>query len=243
MYYRKEMIATHNESDSGKRLKVSGMLRCMQQTSNEQLGEMGQSNEGLGSHNMVFMLAKTNVKIHRAPTSGERISVGTSAPGPKGVKFLREFVIDTPGGERLVSCLTIWVLVDTQNHKILRPNVYPYAYIWDEPTLEGVVDDIVIPRQTPPGAQVLTSRREIYYSHIDINNHVNNSMYADFACDALPYDLLASRGISQMAINFQKEARHSDVIDICTVRLGDGEYKITGTNAGAPCFEAYAALG
>ena len=243
MYYRKEMIATHHESGPDNLLKLSGMLRYMQHTSGEQLRSIGQSGERLVGRNMAFLLTKSNIKVHRNPVCGEKITVGTAATEPKGVKFVREFVIETPEGERLVSSYSLWVLADIENHKILRPNMYPYTYVWDQPILEGVVGDIAIPKQIPSEAQSWTMQRGIHYSHIDNNNHVNNSMYADFVCDALPYDILISRGISTLAINFQKEARHGDVLDIQTARLDGNSYKVTGRNGEAPCFEAYAQLG
>ena len=242
MYYRKEMIATNYESGAKNLLRPSGMLRYMQQTSGEQLSDLGQSGQRLYSEGMVFLLSKINMRVHRNPVCGERLSVGTAATPPKGVRFVREFVIDSLDGGRLVSCYTFWVLVDTQNHKILRPSAYPYTFPWEEPGLEGVVGDIAIPSDLPVDAQISRMERRIHYSYIDTNAHVNNSVYADFVCDALPYDLLAAQGVACMAISFQREARHGDVLEIQTAELGGGAYRVAGTNGGAPCFEAYVEL-
>jgi len=242
MFYRKKTVATSYESDANNLLRLSGMLRHMQQTSGEQLSSIGQSNEWLAGHDMAFLLTKSNTKVHRNPVCGEKIVIGTAATPPKGVKFVREFIIETPQGERLVSSYSLWVLVDIKNHKILRPSMYPHTWEWENPTLEEAPGDIAIPKQTLPGAQSWAMQRTAHYSYIDVNKHVNNSVYADFICDALPYDLLTSRGISTMAINFQKEAKHGDTLTIQTFELEESAYKIVGVNGEAPCFEAYVRL-
>jgi len=242
MYYRNELVVSNYESDAKNLLRPSGMLRYMQQTSAMQLVERGQSGQELYEKGMAFLLTKVNMKVHRGPTCAEKISIGTAATPPKGVRFIREFIIDCAQGQRLVSCLSLWVLVDVQNHKILRPDAYPYTLGWEEPSLDETVGDIAIPAKFSPDAQTWHTRREIYYSHIDTNAHVNNSVYADFVCDALPHDLL-SRGLTCLTINYRKEAKRGDTLEIETGACGENSYRVVGTNAGAPCFEAYLELG
>ena len=243
MYYRKEMTATYYDCDVNNLLKPAAMMRYMQQTSSEQLSVLGQSVEHLYERGMVFLLSGSNIAVHRAPVCGERISVGTAATGTKGVRFFREFTVDTLEGERLVSCLSVWALVDTQCHKILRPNTYPHAIEWQEPGVDEQLYASLIPKEIPQDAQPRVVEQEIYYSHLDINSHVNNSMYADFACDALPFEELTKQGIGLLALSFQREARHGDVLKIERALISPGRYKVTGTNGAQPCFEAYVCMG
>ncbi|MCL2579527.1 MAG: thioesterase [Oscillospiraceae bacterium] len=243
MYFRKEMKAAYYNSDQNNNLKLSAIMGYMQQTSSEQLASVGQSVERMLSDGMVFILAKTNMKIYRAPACGEVISIGTAATPTIGPRFIREFVVDNSDGERLISCYTSWVLTDIDNHKILRPNAYPYPFRFEEPALEEEVGDIEIPKDPLDRLVVRTMDRDVWYSFLDNNAHVNNSVYADFALDALPYQEFSARGLAVFALNFQKEAKYGDKIEIAAIRLGDGEYKIVGTNAGNPCFEAYVKLG
>ena len=243
MYYRKEMTAAHYDSDVSDLLKVSAMIRYMQETSGEQLDGLGQTARELREQGLVFILSKTSIKVHRNPVCGERLSIGTAAIPPKGVRFVREYVIDSMEGERLVSCYTFWVLVDAENHKILRPASYPYTIPWEEPSLTGVLSEGDIPKDLPQETPVWSVERRMRYSHLDRNWHVNNSMYADFVCDALPFDELTARGVSTMALSFQKEAKQGDLLSIQSALAGPLAYKITGKNGEDVCFEAYVELG
>lgn len=243
MYYRKEMAVTYYESDVSNQLKLSGALRYMQQTSSEQLASLDQSPEALYEEGMVFLLTKSNLKIHRMPLCSEKISVGTAAVAIKGPRFIREFVIDSQKGERLISGYSLWVLTDIQNHKIMRPSAYPHQFPWQEPALEDV-GDIPIPKtsQIPPGITEEKYTQSVCYSHLDINAHVNNCIYGDFVCDALPYRELVEKGLDTVAINFQKEAKWGAKLEISRVKLSDFTYKIWGNDGDTPCFEAYVVL-
>lgn len=242
MKYRKELTAAYADSDVSNLLKLSAILRYMQQTSSEHLISLEQSVEHLREKNIAFLFSKCNIKIHRNPVCSERLIIETAANFPVGARFIREYVIKNPEGERLVSCHSLWVLVDTVNHKILRPNAYPYTLPWSESSLKGILDDVTIPKDLPQNAQVRTMDQKILYSHLDFNSHANNSAYIDFVCDSLPYDEFVSRGISTLALSFQKEAKYGDIIKIQTMQLAPCAYKITGTNAETPCFEAYVEL-
>lgn len=214
----------------------------MQQTSSEQLAALNQSPEHLYQLGMVFLLVKTNWKIERMPFCSEEISIGTAAVGTKGPRFIREFVIDSAQGERLISAYSLWVLTDTHNHRILRPNAYPYSIAFQEPQLAEVVGDIPIPKDPSPIAERLSYELEIRYSHLDVNRHVNNCIYGDFLCDALPYEVVAAGSIKRLALCFQQEARQGDLLQMSARPLSPLSWKVTGTHARGTCFEALVEL-
>ena len=77
------------------------------------------------------------------------------------------------------------------------------------------------------------------YSDTDINGHVNNIRYADFACDTLDMDRLEQdRFLSQMQIGYLAECRPGDLLTLETGEQEDGVY-VRGTDQeGKPRFEA-----
>ncbi len=242
MYYRQNRTVAYSQCDVNNQLKLSGALQYMQQTSSEQLAALNQSPEHLYQLGMVFLLVKTNWKIERMPFCSEEISIGTAAVGTKGPRFIREFVIDSAQGERLISAYSLWVLTDTHNHRILRPNAYPYSIAFQEPQLAEVVGDIPIPKDPSPIAERLSYELEIRYSHLDVNRHVNNCIYGDFLCDALPYEVVAAGSIKRLALCFQQEARQGDLLQMSARPLSPLSWKVTGTHARETCFEALVEL-
>ena len=60
--------------------------------------------------------------------------------------------------------------------------------------------------------------RQVKYSDLDSNSHVNNAVYADIVCDTLPLDWLVEREIKKFGIMYQKEALAGQVIELDTAQ-------------------------
>lgn len=240
MYHRIPAKANYYDCDQSNLLKISAAMKYMQQCSSEHLEHLGFSTEKLYAEHMVFLLSKMSVKIHRMPVCNERLVVGTAAITPRGVRFIREFILETPEGERLISALSLWVLVNPESRKIYRPASFPYPITFQEPGLDGLIDDIPLPRKVERGG----TRMElpVRYSHLDVNRHINNTCYADFICDILPFEELTAKGIDLFAVSFQNEARYGALLDIARADLSHGEYYISGLHDGSACFEGLVRL-
>ena len=244
MLYTAKIKAFYHDCDVQGHLKLSAAMRYMQQISGDHLESLGFSAEKLLSENMVFMLSRTCIKFHRIPLATELMMLSTAPTAVKGVRFVREFAIDSTHGERLISATTLWVLIDPASRKILRPSSFPYGLPLHPSFASGDTEDIVIPKLTLEPTQ--RSNIDIRYSHLDINNHVSNSLYADFICDILPYEHLLERGIDSFAINFQNEVKLAQtlLIERSDIDTRAGEYYMRGKSSeNSQCFEAFIKLG
>lgn len=240
MVYTTRVRVNYYDCDTENRLKISAAMKYMQQTSSEQLEALGCSVEKLYEEGMVFLLSKMCIRIHRMPVCSEELIVGTSPVTPRGARFVREFTIETLQSERLISAMSLWLLVHPESRKIIRPKSFPYTLDFQPSNLTEVIDDIPFPKGEGESEKVLSI--PVRYSQMDVNRHVNNTVYADFVCDALPYDELTGRGLETLVIGFQNEARYGDMVDISRSFCGEGEYHLTGLHGGRPCFEALAML-
>jgi acyl-ACP thioesterase len=237
MVYTGKAKALYHDCDVNNRLKISAAMRYMQQISSEQMEVWGIPAEKLLRENMVFVLSQAFLKIQRMPKVSEQLMLGTAPTAVKGARFVREFAIDSGQGERL------WILIDTESRRILRPASFPYEMQLASSFVSGQIEDIAMPKPgLPSPKQVETREVDICYSHLDCNHHVNNSMYADFVCDMLPYDELITRGIDTLAISFQHEARLGDRLAIQRSGVAAGEYYMSGKCGETACFEALVRL-
>lgn len=241
MYFTKKMSANYYDCGADNRLKISAAMRYMQQTSSEHLESIDLSPVRLFNEHMVFLLTKMCVKVHRMPSVAEPLVVGTVATEIRGSRFAREFVVESPSGERLISSLSLWILVDPETRKIMRPSSFPYALPFQASLVEGVIGDMRFPK-LPESSSHYKNTIEIRYSHIDTNAHVNNSVYADFICDMLPNSKLLESGLDTLVIGFNSEAKHGDLVDMTADALTDKEYYINGRHGGVLCFESLAIL-
>ncbi|MDL2232537.1 hypothetical protein LJC63_03030 [Ruminococcaceae bacterium OttesenSCG-928-L11] len=242
MFFKKEMTATDYDCDCMNRLRISAAMRYMQQTSSEHLDSLGLPYEKLYQEKMVFLLSQGYIKVYEMPVAGQKIVVGTAAVATKGARFVREFTIEDRLGNRLLSSLTMWLLVDPFSRRILRPSSFPYALDFEESLVSNEIEDVAFPRLLE-GRNRTEWEVPIRYSHIDCNNHVNNSIYADFVCDMLPLDKLTQKGLDTLVISYHQEAKYGNTIHMAATAMSDSEYYIVGNREDAQmCFEALAIL-
>ena len=128
-----------------------------------------------------WMLARIWYRIDRPLCFGEELTVRTWHRGGTGAMMYRDFdllVDGSPVGE----AVSVWVLADLDTHRLCRlADVAEVAH-----TDGGARNKAVsLTKLHLPGELELAELRRMHYSDTDINGHINNIHYADFACDAL----------------------------------------------------------
>ena len=175
-----------------------------------------------------WMLARIWYRIDRPLCFGEELTVRTWHRGGTGAMMYRDFdllVDGSPVGE----AVSVWVLADLDTHRLCRlADVAEVAH-----TDGGARNKAVsLTKLHLPGELELAELRRMHYSDTDLNGHVNNTRYADFACDALRLEELpAQRYVSAMQIGYIAECRAGEEIQLWTARQGEQSF-VHGTDQG-----------
>ena len=108
-------------------------------------------------------------------------------------------------GEPVGQAVSAWVLADLESHRLLRLSAISALDGTDGGSLckEKTLSKIKL-----PPIMEESERRKMRYSDTDINGHVNNTHYADFACDTLELER-RERGVfvSSMQLGYTAECR------------------------------------
>lgn len=121
------------ECDPKDRMRLSWIMRLQQEAGEKQLLELGIGHQKLWEEGMVFLLSKMAVQILQTPRYLQEIVVETCPLPVKGAAFQRETVMtDRTTGQKLVQIYTSWMMVNTNDWKILRPAAFPYPLIRGE---------------------------------------------------------------------------------------------------------------
>lgn len=171
--------------------------------------------EGYGAF---WMLARIWYRLDRPLRWGEELTIHTWHRGGKGASMYRDFDLFV-GEEAVGEAVSLWVLVRMEDRKMLR--------LSQVTELEGTGGgernkDIQLAKLRMPEEMELAERRLMHYSDTDINGHVNNTRYADFACDAIRADLRPEGAyIAGMQIGYHAECRPGEQICILSARQGE----------------------
>ena len=96
-------------------LTLPGILNYFQDCSTFQSEEVGLGIDILKEWKRIWVLSAWQVVVDRYPYMGERIKTSTWAYGFRGFMGLRNFTMETEGGERLAYANTFWTYIDAEN--------------------------------------------------------------------------------------------------------------------------------
>lgn len=181
--YKTEGRVRYSECASDNKLKIAGIINYFQDCTTDNSERLGVGHAYLKERKRAWILNSWQVEIKRRPYVGEEIEVLTWATGFKGVFGPRDFCMQTKGGEVLALAHTLWVFIDTESGRPVKPEEEDIAiYELGEPLpMEPASRKIKMPEQA-----VEVDTFPVHKYHIDTNNHVNNSQYIQLAVEALP---------------------------------------------------------
>lgn len=236
LYYEHKVRLAGMDVDGRGNCKASALLNHLQIAATLAAEEGGFSREVLMERYGAFwMLARSWYRLDRPLRWEEDITIRTWHRGAKTAMMYRDYDIladGVPVGESVSG----WVLASVETRKLMRLSAIR--------ELAGTGGGELCKTRTLSKLRCPENLREVErrlmrYSDTDINGHVNNTRYADFACDAVGLEgLPADRFLSSMQIGYLAECRPGDRIAMETAETPEGAYVRGMDESGKSRFEA-----
>lgn len=213
--------------------RPSSLLRFFQDIATEHATMLQIEREKLLDHlGVIWLLSRVYYSLDKPLEYCENFTLSTWPNGFSGPFFLRDFQILNSEGKQIGFGASNWLLYDTAANKIARPSLLDAHHEYKDPPLKPkLLQKIPKPAVTFP----LSSRTAVY-SDTDLNKHVNNTKYLDYACDALPLDMDVPCYAKSAQLNYSLQARPGQVIDHITCSE-DGMTFVSGSIDGKVCYE------
>ncbi len=191
----------------------------------------------LEKYGAFWMLARTWFRLERPLRWGEELTVRTWHRGAHGAMMYRDYDI-LSGGEPVGESVSGWVLARQDSRRLLR-----LGAVGEMAANQGgeLCKAVTLAKLRRPEDLRLLERRPMHYSDADLNGHVNNTRYADFACDALRLDRLEQEGkfLSALRLGYVAECRPGETLSILEGPGMGGESYLCGMDeTGKTRFEA-----
>jgi len=233
---RRSYALTASDIDGHRRLRLSSLLSFLQNiaTDHAEILEIG-GDRMMREYGAFWMMVRSYLSLRRPITLGDevvRIHTWHRGVGKTATVF-RDF--DIYAGDELVGeAVASWVMVDIAARRILKPSSLSAVVNSLRPE---VVKDIIPAKVSMPEALVEAFRRPVWYSDTDINGHMNNTKYADVACDAIRYEGCKDRFVSEMQISYLRESFPGDELGVLAASVGDNCFVRGVDDAGEARFE------
>lgn len=173
-----------------------------------------------------WVFTRQKLVMKKWPAWNEKVSIKTWLRPPVQDAFLlRDYEIYA-GDEKIGECTSTFTVMDMQTRKIAPMDWNSFASMW---RTEGHLAHV--PGKIPVNDQVQDlAQFQVRNSDIDLNNHVNNTRYAQWILDALPIEILrAGAELNEYEVNFLAENKIGDVVNVqgATTALQDGLSTLT----------------
>ena len=212
-YCEKDFIIGTKDVDERNHCRPSALLAHLQEAAMAASVALGISRqEMLARYNVFWMLARIWFRLDRPLHWDDVLTVRTWHRGGRGVSLYRDFdlyVEGVPVGEAVSN----WVLANQDTRKMLRTSQVEMDGFLH--TGGFLCKDISLNKLRKPAEMDAAGQRSLHYSDTDINGHVNNARYADFALDALYPQALAEGGfLREMQVGYLAECRPGEVLTL-----------------------------
>ncbi len=170
--------------------------------------------------NSIWAMSRMELQVLHVPRWRDEVTLETWSRGVDRISAVREFRLLDTAGDAVVLGTTLWVVID-ENRRLQRLNGL-------SPKWPSLPDRTFIDR-TPAKVQELKAPSQgasfkAAYSDLDLNRHVNNVKYLEWTIDSYPQEILESRDVRRLELNFLDSASAGDEIAVGTERLSDSEY-------------------
>lgn len=208
-------------------IKMSTLFKLFQKVASDDLDKTGMTYEVLRDAGIVFVLTKNNVKVFDDIKKYDEVTVTTYLREIRGASFIRDFDVCI-GGRRVAYASSTWVLFDINNRRLLRPTVLDSIGTFT-PDLDNLMEIEDKRIKFDVNSLLKTDVREVYYSQIDTNGHMNNTFYPDIVYDYLPKELKASIKDKLILVHYVNELMEGQKYEVYT-KCENHEFILTAKN-------------
>lgn len=188
---------------------LGDIARLMQKVTEKAMDELGTGYYRLKEQHLIWVICFMEISISRMPADGEVLEIYSWPGKDRFGMYSRRYVMYSPEGECLITSTVLSSAVDRETRKMVSPAdaaiFMPVIEISGEPALPKLREKGIA---TPLERQHAVSMHEI-----DVNDHVNNSFYLDWAENLLGDSADRMHGnIKRIWINYEREIRMGETV-------------------------------
>lgn len=175
------LTVTAADTQADGTLTLSRLLYWVQEISGQHSDRLGFSWQQLADRGLFWAVLRHGVQITRLPKEGEQIRLETWPMTTTRTAYPRAVQAFDEAGALLFSVVSLWVLMDRQQRTMVLPGKSGV-------TVPGIIRgcEAPSPGSLPPVQPAKTALWQVTEQDLDVNNHVNNTVYVDRALTEFP---------------------------------------------------------
>lgn len=209
--YEKKIKINSNDVDSNCELRFSNLFRYMQEVGSEHVDTLHASHADLKGLNLAWVVFRMEVRLYKTPKLDDEIIISTH-PGKKKAYIYPRYYEFYDLNRNLIGVVSsMWAIIDRSTRKVVvnPKDVGEIPEEFDE-------NDIPLPLKVEGDATRFVEERNVRYSEIDLNSHLNNTRYIEYILDTHPNSFYKTHRVSKIIINYDREIVEGNKIGLFT---------------------------
>ena len=213
--YDETFTVPKSEGNDSELARLWIVLDAMQETAGRHAEKLGVGVRDLHAKGLTWVLARFHVRFKTIPSAGETVRIATWPTGRHRLFAVRDFLLKDEAGTEVLRATSAWALMNMESRRPARLD--PHLPVFASHPERMVPDDFSPLPQVEDGGE--PARFRAVAADIDINDHVNNTVYLDWSLRAIPG---AARRQTPLAMEaaFLGEARLGDEV-LCISESAD----------------------
>lgn len=205
-----------SEQDMNYAIKPASLLNFLQDMGARNIDGTPFGRQELLDKNLAWFLVRYRIEFDKYPTGLSEISFKTENRGTLRQTAYRAFEAYDADKNRLLRAITSWLMVDLQTKSLVNiEQMFPEIRKFEK--RDG---DLELRKLKPLSEWDNEKVFHVRFEDLDMNGHVNNTVYMSWAIESLNFDFLNSHEIKAIDIYYKHEVKYGDDIISC-VKISD----------------------
>ncbi len=193
------------------------LLKCLEDIAVKNASDNHFGVEEVVHQQVAWVLLKYAMEFTDYPQGITGLIIETESRGVNRLFATRDFVIKDDTGRQLGRASSIWAVIDLNSKRMLNPQDIFKGCL---PNIQKRPDDLKHAKIPAVGESPTATPFDVQDADIDMNQHVNNCTYINWAFAGLCETIVKAKKLQTLYINFKKEVYMGDSVIALTQ---DGE--------------------
>jgi acyl-ACP thioesterase len=197
------------------------LLHFVQEAAGGHCLQLGLDWDSLAKKGLFWAVIRHRLEVTRLPRQGETIRVETWPMPTTRSAFPRAAAGYDEAGNLVFRCTSLWVLMNRETRQMVLPGKSGID-------LDGILlgNELPAPGSLTPCPGQAIATRQVWFSELDRNGHMNNTRYLDWVMDLLPADLRRQKKLQEATLCYLSEIREGDRIELTFAAPEDGIFRV-----------------
>lgn len=198
------------------RARPSALLMFAQEAAGGHCQALSLDWDTLAKQDLFWAVLRHKVRLSRLPVAGDVLTVETWPMPTTRVAFPRSTIAYDQNGQEVFRSVSIWVLMDRNKRTMVLPGKSGVE-------LTGTVrgNELSVPANLHPSLLENHTSRQVLFSDLDRNGHMNNTRHLDWLDDLLPSAFHEAHPVREFTICYLSEAKEGELLEL-NWALSDG---------------------